>query len=316
MAENAEESREALFRPSKRRKVFRKRVAGDDGDGEERREGAAEFDGSSGNVNPVQENPNDTLSAVKRPAAKKHGISFSSSLAANQSAARQDVSKEFALVPVVDQGAGNALRSDRFTKPTGNVDVVEDKHLTAYVDSKLAELRSSSATPLAHGNSPVASTGNIDDNSSTLDAYAGDLEAGTPAGAATTKQAVESSRKGLPSGTRNRRPRRQPHVRDASDAARDAMVDAIMKESQVPLYDQSTNATTPNTGSSAIDKDEAAAEAFKAEFLADLEQRKRRKPPAPPAAGQVSSGPKLGGSRAQREKMRALEEAKNAVGKK
>lgn len=95
------------------------------------------------------------------------------------------------------------------------------------------------------------------------------------------------------------------------------MVDAIMRESQVPLYDQSTNAASSvNTGSAEMDNDEAAAEAFKAQFLEEMEQRKRRKPPAPPAAGQVSSGPKLGGSRSQREKMRALEEAKIAPGKK
>lgn len=94
------------------------------------------------------------------------------------------------------------------------------------------------------------------------------------------------------------------------------MVDAIMREGQVPLYDQSNAGTASNVDSSDVDKDEAAAEAFKAQFLADLEQRKRRKPPAQPTAGQASSGPKLGGSRSQREKMRALEEAKNATGKK
>jgi hypothetical protein len=67
------------------------------------------------------------------------------------------------------------------------------------------------------------------------------------------------------------------------------------------------------------DPDEAAAQAFKKQFLADLaDQQNRRKKPAPPsttttgpksAAEQVLSGPKLGGSRAQRQRMhRYLEE--------
>ncbi|KAK4497934.1 hypothetical protein PRZ48_010590 [Zasmidium cellare] len=311
MAENAEEAREALFRPSKRRKVFRKRVTGDE-DAEGRQDGIAELTGSNGDVNAVEEDSHEGLSVVRRPAAKKHGIGFSSNDATNQTVVRQDVST--ALVPVVEQEAGNALQSDRFTKPTGNAGVVEDKHLTAYVDSKLAELRSSSATPIARGDSP-ASTGGIDELS-TPGVVASGLETNAATGVPSTKQAIESSRRGQPHGSRNRRPRRQPHVRDASDVARDAMVDAIMRESQVPLYDQSAPPTTSNADSSAIDRDEAAAEAFKAEFLADLEQRKRRKPPAPPAAGQVASGPKLGGSRSQREKMRALEEAKTTPGKK
>lgn len=162
----------------------------------------------------------------------------------------------------------------------------------------------------------MATDGVGDNSSQAVHAARLDATSGTEAALATA--ATENQRKGHPYGShsRNKKPRRQPHERDASDIARDAMVDAIMRESQVPLYDQSSTAAKPNTGSSAIDNDEAAAEAFKAEFLAELEQRKRRKPPAPPATGQVSSGPKLGGSRSQREKMRALEEAKTATAKK
>ena len=94
------------------------------------------------------------------------------------------------------------------------------------------------------------------------------------------------------------------------------MVDRIMQESQVPMYDR------PSAGANSIDSDEAAAEAFKAEFLAGLEEQNRRKPLAPPPAARgaqnaaPATGPKLGGSRQQREKMKAIEEAKAAAGKK
>ena len=65
--------------------------------------------------------------------------------------------------------------------------------------------------------------------------------------------------------------------------------------------------------------DAAAAAAFKADFLAQAEARNlsRRKPKATTTAGTsgaatatTSSGPKLGGSRAARVRMRAAEEAK------
>lgn len=127
--ETSEPQQEALFRPSKRRKVFRKRVAGDDQDAEERQGSSAELDGSGGDVNAVQEDFNHSLPVVRRPTAKKHGISFSSSNAPNQGATNQVAPTETALVPVIEQETGNSLQGDRFTKPTGNVGVVEDKHL-------------------------------------------------------------------------------------------------------------------------------------------------------------------------------------------
>ena len=92
------------------------------------------------------------------------------------------------------------------------------------------------------------------------------------------------------------------------------MIDQIMKEGQVPIYDRPTAAS--GQADDGLDRDAAAAAAFRAEFLAAAEERNlQRRPPAPPAAG-ASLGPKLGGSRAQRERMKASEEAKgkSAVG--
>lgn len=108
--------------------------------------------------------------------------------------------------------------------------------------------------------------------------------------------------------------RRGPPQRGAHDIARDAMVDQIMRESQVPIYDQSSS-KDQESQAVGFDADEAAAEAFRAEFLLSLEERQnRRRPAAPPVqqrgAPPVPTGPKLGGSRAQREKMKAIEEAK------
>jgi hypothetical protein len=93
-----------------------------------------------------------------------------------------------------------------------------------------------------------------------------------------------------------------------------------MRESNhTPHYTPATAAAnTSNTSTAHLDPDAAAAEAFKAEFLAQAEARNlsRRQPAvnasagSAGAAGAVPSGPKLGGSRAARERMRAVEEAK------
>lgn len=114
-------------------------------------------------------------------------------------------------------------------------------------------------------------------------------------------------------GARNPKPRRRRHPpsRSEADIARDSMIDQIMKEGQVPIYDQPDSQIASSAGE---DRDAAAAAAFRAEFLAAAEERNlHRRPPAPPAAG-ASLGPKLGGSRQQRERMKAAEEAKGKGG--
>ena len=106
--------------------------------------------------------------------------------------------------------------------------------------------------------------------------------------------------------------RRLPPAREHTDVARDSMIDLIMGESQVPHYDRSL----PATQGDGDGEDEAAEEeAFKARLLADLERNKRR-PPLQKSSASTSTGPKLGGSRSAREKMRALEEAKGSSTKK
>ena len=87
---------------------------------------------------------------------------------------------------------------------------------------------------------------------------------------------------------------------------------------QVPIY-YNISQLKPPPDSGEGDNDAATAEAFKAQLLVEMEQQNRRRPPATKPGSKepkMQSGPKLGGSRAQREKMRALEEAKGATGKK
>lgn len=106
-----------------------------------------------------------------------------------------------------------------------------------------------------------------------------------------------------------------------------------MKEGMTSIYSSTTDPSISsahkpdpsNPSVSSIDNDAALAEAFKAEFLAEMEERSLRRRPAPAApgtnaggsgsgaggagAGDGMTGPKLGGSRSMREKMRAAMQA-------
>ena len=120
------------------------------------------------------------------------------------------------------------------------------------------------------------------------------------------------------------KPRRQAPPRDPNDLARASLVESILAESStLPLYDRSASGTPlPATRGmdeeNDVDKEEAAAAAFKAQFLMDVEEQNRRKPPNPAPFSKVAQakgvdrtahGPKLGGSRQQRERMKAAQAA-------
>lgn len=144
-----------------------------------------------------------------------------------------------------------------------------------------------------------------------------------------------------PVNAKQPRRRRRPNVDDPTSKARAAMVDEIMGETPMPIYDRTpstryaglTNrlaagaAARDETGdadatSADVDNDEAVAEAFKAEFLAHLNERNRRRQEAAASSSSSSRNalpsqgvaPKLGGSRAQRQKMRAAAAAGETKG--
>ena len=178
----------------------------------------------------------------------------------------------------------------------------------------MAEMRSSTSTPL----NGTTGAGSMDFSPEELSQiYAESTHphtkppAQTPPGPITYDQSQARSTRVYERPTK----RRRPAQRDQTDMARDSIIDQIMQESQVPLYDRSGSHTPADD----VDNDAATAEAFKAQLLAEMEEQNRRRPPPhnPAAKGEkVSHGPKLGGSRAQREKMRAAEEAKSSAGKK
>ncbi|KAK3679118.1 hypothetical protein LTR37_021431 [Vermiconidia calcicola] len=271
---------EPLFRSNKRRKVIRRRADSEDGN----EEGLSGIVKDASSTEQMLEDDNGAPAPVRlqRKGIRKHGIGFNST--ESRRTPQQEQSDETALVLANSEDAEEVANSDRFVRPTGKVVVTDDKHIMAATAAQreMEHPAGVGALPTPEPNKHTAPT--------------------------TVQQAQART------GRQYQRPtkRRQPPQRGQVDVARDSIIDQIMQESQVPLYDRSTS-NTPASAGNAVDNDAATAEAFKAQLLAEMEEQYRRRPPPSTDKSKdakTSYGPKLGGSRAQREKMRAIEEAK------
>ncbi|KAK5684173.1 hypothetical protein LTS10_004037 [Elasticomyces elasticus] len=303
MADEAESTGEPLFRATKRRKIFRKRNDDDDVDATTTEASAAT------SINSIPYDAEPAIARLRRPVGKKHGITFSSSTAPKQ---ELEPSEDTAMVLVQPDHEQGMVQVDRFVKPTGKAAVVDDRHMMAFVDSKMAEMRS--ATAAMQSENGNAST-HLHNRNAVRDADP------TVANATTTDSAQQPRK-----NTYQRPRKRQPRPRDPKDVARESLIESIMKEStdaSVPLYDRSGLETASRETGDADDADDAAAEAFKAQFMQDMEEQNRRRPNPVPfskvaqakGADRTAHGPKLGGSRMQRERMKAAQAAAEAAQK-
>ncbi|KAK5733812.1 hypothetical protein LTR17_009364 [Elasticomyces elasticus] len=300
MADEAESTAEPLFRATKRRKIFRKRNDDDDLDATTTEASAA------ASTNSLPDDAEPAISRLRRPVGKRHGMTFSSSTTLKQ---ELEPDEDTAMVHVQPDHEQGMVQVDRFVKPTGKAAVVDDRHMMAFVDSKMAEMRS--ATAAMQSENGNAST-HLQSRNAVKDADP------TTANATTTDSAQQPRK-----NTYQRPRKRQPRPRDPKDVARESLIESIMKEStdaSVPLYDRSGLETASReTG----DADDAAAEAFKAQFMQDMEEQNRRRPNPVPfskvaqakGADRTAHGPKLGGSRMQRERMKAAQAAAEAAQK-
>ena len=183
----------------------------------------------------------------------------------------------------------------------------------AFVDSKMAELRSVTPNAQPNGNVYDGAAAMATQEESEVRAATGNTATTTAPGGAQRRQ----------QNARQPRSQRRGHVRGAQDVARDSLIEDIMRESatSTPIYDRPAfTAPTQDTD----DAEDAAAEAFKAQFMLETEEQNRRRPPAPPPFSKVAQakgaertahGPKLGGSRQQRERMKAAQAAAEAAEK-
>ncbi|KAH0388006.1 hypothetical protein KCU92_g1347, partial [Aureobasidium melanogenum] len=304
-----------VFRPSKRRKVFRKKRDHDelsDDDVATQTGPATTADNKQPEAEAETRDGGVSLSYVRPLGSRKGGVAFSSTRTANDSGISSVVDTNAPPTPL------NAVEhaQARFVAPTGHIASADDKHMMAYVDSKLARLTPSHeaptqpSTPAEPTPTSSATAQQNENQSSASHNHLHQADVTKPVPTTTTSATT----------TRPQKPPRKPHWRNrrnSADIARDAMVDQILRESQLNIYETSSSTTHPRPSSDDTqDADERMAEEFKRNFYAAAEERAVRKTAAPPpptyGANKLESlkGPKLGGSRSQRAAMHAAEKAK------
>lgn len=115
------------------------------------------------------------------------------------------------------------------------------------------------------------------------------------------------------------RPRKR---RNSEDIKRDQLVEQVLQESRLEIYDGPVEAPAGDTNNRDLDTDERIAEQFRQDFMDAMESRQRNRTSGQPKmpvgkAGEAGpKGPKLGGSRSARAAMRERELAEQQKGKK
>ncbi|PSK46502.1 hypothetical protein B9Z65_5470 [Elsinoe australis] len=210
------------------------------------------------------------------------------------------------------------LSSGRFVTSTGQAAVKDDEHMTAYIDSKLAEShfkttntatelqQSSLGTPAAEGDPRELRIPSQSEGTKSRHHAVEEVEIDKSGQAVAKEEPSKHSRRREPKPRIGRDgkplpPRRPRGYRSENDKARDSLVERLLAENRVEgIYD------APDAANSADDKrrgqdleaDARMAEEFEREFQANAEER-RAKMKARPASKTVEpiSGPKLGGSK-------------------
>ncbi|KAJ9667822.1 hypothetical protein H2201_002008 [Coniosporium apollinis] len=349
MANIDNETAEPLFRPSKRRKVFHKRLNDDE------TESAQVPPTSTPAATAAEERPlpvvstapdtlgqalKETLEADlsvaeilrrrKMGRARRAGIEFSNTAQTQRSASETPRSSN-ALVVVDQERSVLDAAAGRFAPQTGQSVDVLDKHMMAYVDSKMTALRegasalqssrqaANSADNVrlprgAPGQKQAASLGKLHEidlgsdatmrNIARTEAAFRKLETGDSVEVEDTDtgRKIRQGRDGKPWRGRKRR--------NSEDIKRDQLVEEVLKESRLDMYDEAEVSVSNGDDQAA---DDLIAEQFRQEFMEQIRNNNvRRTQPKPPGAagkGEVQArGPKLGGSRSARAAMRAQEE--------
>ena len=110
--------------------------------------------------------------------------------------------------------------------------------------------------------------------------------------------------------------------RNSEDIKRDQLVEQVLRESRLEIYDEPVEAKPGDTDNGEGNTDEKIAEQFRQDFMDAMESRQRKRTAGQPKMpvgkpGEVGpKGPKLGGSRSARAAMRERELAEQQKAKK
>ncbi|KAJ4137735.1 hypothetical protein NW768_003325 [Fusarium equiseti] len=336
------------FRAGKKRKAYRQRAQEDDDAVAETVQLSSATSAAISSDKPSQINtPNEeedgegsVAAALRLRNARRTrlgGVAFR-----NSNRPDEDMNTERTLIPHdAEETSNSEIKgvTDRFTHQTGKIADLNDRHMMDYIESRLSNravrdssqttssasasdpARQSSTAATKHESGRAVMQGQLmeidlgdhaQDGNATLNGRVGQGDGATDGGRRAKKPRLR--RDGKPWRPRNRR--------DSDAVKRDQIVDEILRETRLDLYEPAPEQSGSTAGA---DQDGAAderlAEEFRQQFLEDVAERQLRKKkatnqPARPGTEEVLKGPKLGGSRNARAQMRDLLLKKEKEGKK
>ncbi|ETS86177.1 hypothetical protein PFICI_00005 [Pestalotiopsis fici W106-1] len=274
---------------------------------------------------------------IRQRNARKHrlkGVGFG---ADDTSAAVANADDELSLMireeeqKAMDLSNGGVNR--RFTAQTGLSSDLVNKHMMEFIESEITKRKStatsdhgSSTLPAPSSEVATTTTDKKSENSKhvPLQSKLQEIDLGDEVRSrneALTELArrklqgevIEDEQTGRPKKIRlgrDGKPWRPRNRRTSDDIKRDQLVEEIMRENRLDVYE---TPTPPAAATPGADDDGAAddriAEEFKREFMEAMAERQQKKRPAATAkkdSEDVLKGPKLGGSRNSRAAMRDL----------
>ncbi|KAE8350262.1 hepatocellular carcinoma-associated antigen 59-domain-containing protein [Aspergillus coremiiformis] len=324
---------ETLFRPVKRRKFLRRRPEESQEEFRAENRGGDRYSDSTISASQVDDDvihSTDLIRLRRLHRSRKAGIEFSAT--SRQSA---DNDKEIGVSTVT---AGDLevekiqAMCDRFTAHTGQtVDV--DKHMMAYIESEMAKRHrrtvptatTDSGIPLASKMSAALSTTDppqrepaslgklheIDLGQETKLQNIARTEAATRRLAGDDEAADlknDGSLSKLAPVHKDERLWRHRKQRTSEDVERDRLVEEVLRESKLEVYEEPEHELVVAGDDQAAD--DRVAEQFRRDFLDAIQSRRRvtRTKNTKSTKVEASRGPKLGGSRSARAAMRESQE--------
>ncbi|EQB55687.1 hypothetical protein CGLO_04362 [Colletotrichum gloeosporioides Cg-14] len=292
----------------------------------------------------------EALPSTLRHRARKrlNGVGFSARATSSPSedSLAADLPSSRALMPATSQPEDDPLIAKRFAPQTGLATTIVNKHMMEYIESHLSNRNPSpSAETTTHTSSSLSSTapapvaGNDKKAHPIMQGKLMEVDLGDEVRARNQAMTEKAARRLLgesvpdeePEGGprkakkprlgRDGKPWRPRNRRGSDDVKRDQLVEEILRENKLDVYDVPAMQQPQYEGDG--DADDRIAEEFRREFMDAMVQRQQKKKAAvPPArAGarkadeDVLKGPKLGGSRNSRAAMRDLLLKKEKEGK-
>ncbi|KAH6961022.1 hypothetical protein HG530_004768 [Fusarium avenaceum] len=337
------------FRAGKKRKAYRQRAQGEEDTLAETIQPPPAVSASVSSDKPAQrDTPDDndeedgegSVAAALRLRNARRGR-FGGVAFRNTGRPDDDTNSERALVLHDIDDASNAESvikgvTDRFTHQTGRLADLNDRHMMDYIESRLSNRaggNSSQTTTSASPSDPArqlaTTTSNHESGRAVMQGQLVEIDLGDHGDVPRSGHATQGDgaadgerRAKKPRLRRDGKPWRPRNRRDSDAVKRDQIVDEILREARLDLYEPSPEQTSSTAGA---DQDGAAderlAEEFRQQFLEDVAERQLRKKKAAsqaarPGTEEVLKGPKLGGSRNARAQMRDLLLKKEKEGKK